>query len=318
MAVPDRVLTNDDLSRMVDTNNEWILTRTGIRERRVFSGNETTSDFAIKAAREAISDASLTPADIDMVIVCTYTSDRLCPSAACMVHRALGMKDSPAFDLNAACSGFMYGLQMGDSLIRSRTYRRVLVIGAEGQSRFADYTDRTTCILFGDGAGAVVLGAMEGEPDRGILSCYLGADGTGTEMITLNAAHPPNAARPGEHKTRDPYIRMNGREVFKFAVRGVERALDLGLEQAGLPPSAVDLLIPHQANDRIIEAAATRLNLTPERVFKNIDRYGNTAAASIPMALSEACKSGRLKPGQIGALVGFGGGFTFGCTIIRL
>jgi 3-oxoacyl-[acyl-carrier-protein] synthase-3 len=318
MAVPDRVLTNDDLSRMVDTNNEWILTRTGIRERRVFSKDETTSEFAIKAAREAISDASLTPADIDMVIVCTYTSDRLCPSAACMVHRALGMKDSPAFDLNAACSGFMYGLQMADSLIRSRTYRRVLVIGAEGQSRFADYTDRTTCILFGDGAGAVVLGAVEDDSNRGILSCFLGADGAGAEMITLNASHPPNAARPEEHTTRDPYIRMNGREVFKFAVRGVERALDLGLEQAGLPASAVDLLIPHQANDRIIEAAATRLNLTPDRVFKNIDRYGNTAAASIPMAFCEACKSGRLKPGQIGALVGFGGGFTFGCTIIRL
>src|SRR5690606_3318264 len=182
MAVPDRVLTNEDLSRMVETNDEWIMSRTGIRERRIFSPAETTSEYAIHAAREALADAALTPADIDMIIVCTYTSDRLCPSAACMVHKALGFKNIPAFDLNAACSGFMYGLQMANALIRSGIHKRVLVVGAEGQSRFADYTDRTTCILFGDGAGAVVAGASEDDPERGILSCILGADGGGNEM----------------------------------------------------------------------------------------------------------------------------------------
>jgi 3-oxoacyl-[acyl-carrier-protein] synthase III len=193
MAVPERILTNDDLSRMVETNDEWIVSRTGIRERRIFKPTETTSEYAIAAARDALADARLTPADIDMIIVCTYTADRLCPSAACMVHKGLSFRDIPAFDLNAACSGFMYGLQMADALIRSNTYKRVLVIGAEGQSRFADYTDRTTCILFGDGAAAAVVGAMEPGTDRGILACYLGADGAGAEMITLNAAHPPGA-----------------------------------------------------------------------------------------------------------------------------
>jgi 3-oxoacyl-[acyl-carrier-protein] synthase-3 len=318
MAVPDRILSNEDLTRMVETSDEWIVTRTGIRERRIMAPTETTSQFAVRAARAAMADAGVTPADIDMIIVCTYTADRLCPSAACVVHKELGFKDIPAFDLNAACSGFMYGLQMANALIRSGIHKRVLVVGAEGQSRFADYTDRTTCILFGDGAGAVVAGASEDDPERGILSCILGADGGGNEMITLNAAHPPGGPHlDGEYPVRDPYIRMNGREVFKFAVRGIERALDLALAQAGLPASAVDLLIPHQANDRIIEAAATRLNLPPERVLKNIDRYGNTAAASIPIALCEAHQTGRLKRGQVAALVGFGGGFTFGSTIIR-
>lgn len=301
---------------MVDTNDEWIHSRTGIRERRIMREDEKLSTLAADACRKAVASAGLAIGDIDLLVVCTYTPERLCPSAACEVQGELGMGTKPAFDVNAACSGFMYGLQIADSMVRAGTYRHVLVVGAEAQSRYVDYTDRGTCILFGDGAGAAVVGpAAEGE-EAGILSILLGADATGNELITIRNSCPgPGMKSP--YKDIPPYIRMNGREVYKFAVRAVGEVLDNVLAQANLTREQVDLLIPHQANIRIIDGAADRLGLEKDRVVVNIERYGNTAAASIPLTLEEAVSTGRLKPGMLAALVGFGGGFTFGACLIR-
>lgn len=317
MCVPDNVVTNDDLAKIVDTNDEWIFSRTGIRERRLLADGEKPSMLAKGAARDAIADAGLASTDIDCLIVCTYTADRLCPTTACVLQHELGMRHVPAFDLNAACSGFMYGIHVADAMIRAGVHRHVVVVGVEGQSRFVDWTDRTTCILFGDAAGAVVMGPVTDGSDRGFHSIHLGADGAGAEMITINyggAAMPFDADKA---KRGDYCIKMNGREVFKFAVRGVQTALDEGLRQAGMTHDDVDILIPHQANVRIIDTAAERLKLPKERVFVNIDRYGNTAAASIPLALCEAVRHGRLKRGQTAALVGFGGGFTYGSALLK-
>lgn len=322
MCVPGRVVTNDDLARElaarnIETSDEWIFSRTGIRERRLLADGEKPSMLARGAATMAIADAGLAPTDIDCVIVCTYTADRLCPSTACVLQHQMGMRQVPAFDLNAACSGFIYGTHVADAMIRAGAHRHVLVVGVEGQTRFVDWNDRTTCILFGDAAGATVMGPITDGSDRGYHAVALAADGSGAEMITINyggAAFPFSEERA---KAGDYCIKMNGKEVFKFAVRGVATALDEGLRQAGMTHDQVDVLIPHQANVRIIDSAAERLKLPKERVFVNIDRYGNTAAASIPLALCEAVQHGRLKRGQVAALVGFGGGFTYGAALLK-
>ena len=313
--VPGRVLTNDDLSRMVDTSDEWIRTRTGIRERHVAEDGETTASTAIRAARQALEVAGLRPAQLDLIVVATVTPDYLFPAAACLVQDALGATHAAAFDLSAGCSGFVYGLSIAAHLVSAGVYRTVLVIGAETLSRITDWTDRATCVLFGDGAGAVVLQA--GEDEGGVLATLLGADGSGGDLLRLPAGGSRN---PASHQTVAEglhFIQMKGREVFRFAVRVMPAATQQVLEMAGLSLADLNLLIPHQANQRIIEAAARALDLPPEVVYSNLERYGNTSAASIPIALSEAVEEGRIQPGDLVVCVGFGAGLTWGAAAIR-
>lgn len=297
--VPERVLSNKDLEQMVDTNDEWIVTRTGIRERRIAAEGETTTDLAVRAARAALESSGVSPDDIDLVIVASITGDRPFPSTACQVQERLGLPKSAAFDLQAACSGFIYALSVAHLHIASGLSRHALIIGAERLSSITDYTDRNTCVLFGDGAGAVVLGPVEEE--RGFRSFELGADGSGGDLLTLNDKG---------------CIAMNGREVFKFAVRIMGSAAEQALEKAGMSKADIDLLVPHQANVRIIDAALERLELPADKCMVNLDRYGNVSAASIPLALDEAVKGGRVKPGDCVVLVGFGGGLTWGASVL--
>lgn len=311
-ATPDKLLTNADLEKLVDTSEEWILTRTGIRERRVLSDGERISDFGTLAARRALDAAGLGPGDIDAIIGCVYTPDYIAPSCACIMHGALGLGSAAAFDLNAACSGFVYGLEMADLMIRGGRYRNVIVVGLDAQTRWVDWSDRATCILFGDGAGAVVVGRTDGEDGRGILSTFLGADGTGAEMLKVEASG--SAVAPSSPRG---CIAMSGREVFKFAVRIMGPAVDEALRRAEMTVDAIDLLVPHQANIRIIDAAAERYGMSGDRVVSNVAKYGNTSAASIPLALADAQADGRLKPGTVAALVAFGAGLTYSASIIR-
>lgn len=296
--VPERILTNQELERMVDTNDEWITARTGIKERRLAGENETTTDLATEAARRALANSGVAPEDIDLIIVATITPVATFPSTACVIQQRLGLKRAAAFDLSAACSGFIYATANATNFIASGTYRYALVIGAEKLSGITDYTDRNTCILFGDGAGAVVLGPVaEG---RGFRSFELGADGTGGELLKINDGH----------------IYMNGREVFKFAVRIMGGAAEEALRKAGMTKEDIDLLIPHQANIRIIDAAMERLSLPSDKCMINLDRYGNVSAASIPLALAEAVEAGRVKEGDCLVFVGFGGGLTWGAAVL--
>ena len=314
MAVPERVLTNADFERMVETSDEWIVTRTGIRERRVVGPNDSTTSLSVAVARQALDRAGLTAEDIDLIIVGTCTPDQFLVSQACLVQAELG-GNAGAFDLGAACSGFVYALSVGTQFIQTGTYDRILVIGADTLTRFVDYTDRTTCILFGDGAGAVVIEATE-EP-RGLLSTVLGADGAGYKHLYIpgwGAFVPESAGIFPEYR---PYLLMNGNEVFKFAVRMMGDAAAEAVEKAGLSFSEIDMLIPHQANVRIIDAAARRLDLPREKVWVNIDRYGNTSAASIPIALCEAEAAGQFKEGDNLVFVAFGGGLTWAAGVVR-
>ena len=305
---PERVVTNDDLALQVETSDEWIRTRTGIRERRLAGPATETSDLAVAAAHPALAQAGLTPADIDLLIVATITPDTPVPACACHVQRKLGVPTHAAcFDLNAACSGFLYALDTAAALLTSGRYRRALVIGAEKLSRIVDWQDRTTCVLFGDGAGAVVLGTSE-EPGRGLLGTRLGGDGGNADLLCV----PP--ATPGE---RGPFLRMRGKEIFKLAVRAMDDAAREILEQQGLRADQVALVIPHQANQRIIDAIAEYLELPPDRFFVNVDRYGNTSAASIPLALDEAHRAGRIRRGDLVLLVAFGAGLTYGSALLR-
>lgn len=313
--VPGRVLTNDELSRMVDTSDEWIRTRTGIRERHVAEDGETTASTAIQAARQALEVAGLRPTQLDLIIVATVTPDYFFPAAACLVQDALGATHAAAFDLSAGCSGFVYGLSIAAHLVSAGVYRTALVIGAETLSRITDWTDRDTCVLFGDGAGAVLLQA--GEDEGGVLATTLGADGSGGDLLRLPAGGSRN---PASHQTVAEglhFIQMKGREVFRFAVRVMPAATQQVLEMAGLSLADLNLLIPHQANQRIIEAAARALDLPAEAVYSNLERYGNTSAASIPIALSEAVEEGRIQPGDLVVCVGFGAGLTWGAAAIR-
>lgn len=314
-AVPERVLTNADLEAMVETNDEWIVSRTGIRERRIAAPDETTSTFAARAARDALAVAHLTPEDLDLIVVATASPDYFFPSTACVVQHLLGVARIPAFDIGAACSGFVYALGTATQFIRTGMYRRILVIGAETLSRFTDYTDRRTAILFGDGAGAVVLEATDAA--RGVLSLTMGADGAGGPLLNVpgGGAKQPSTA---ENLARgDQYIHMEGGEVFKFAVRVMDDAAAEATERAGLRFADIDYLVPHQANLRIIDAAARRMDVPRERVWVNIDCYGNTSAASIPISLSEMADRGLLHDGMNLLLVAFGGGLTWAAAVVR-
>ncbi len=313
--LPQRIVTNDDLAKLVDTSDEWIRTRTGISARRIADARETTASIAIRAARNALAVANLPPQKLDLIIVATATPDHTFPATACLVQDALGASNAGAFDLSAGCSGFVYGLSLAAQTIGSGAQRNVLVIGAETLSRIVDWSDRNTCVLFGDGAGAVVLQAVEGE--GGILSSHLGADGSGADLLVVPGGGSRHPAGPTTYHDGEHFIHMDGREVYRFATRIIAKASREALEAARLSIDQVALFIPHQANIRIIESAAKELGVPKERMYVNLQRYGNTSAASIPIALCEAVEEGRLQPGDHAVLVGFGAGLTWGATVLR-
>jgi 3-oxoacyl-[acyl-carrier-protein] synthase-3 len=315
MYVPERVLTNADLERMVDTSDEWIRDRTGIRERHIAAADQSASDLAVIAAQRALDAAGLTPDDVDQIVLATTTPDRLVPSCACTVQAKLGARRAAAYDVFAACSGFIYAMSVARDAIATGTADTVLVIGVEVLSRITDYSDRNTCVLFGDGAGAVVLRPCAA--GEGVLSVSIHSDGELGELIEMPGG---GSAMPASHASvdgRQHYLRMRGRELFKVAVRGMEESLLRALEIAQLDAGDLDLLIPHQANQRIIDATRERLGVPASKVVVNIDRYGNTSSASIPISLDEVVRSGRLKPGDRLGLVAFGGGATWGASVCR-
>ncbi len=311
---PARVVTNEDFERWLDTSDEWIVTRTGMKRRHWASKDEATSDLAVAAARGALERAGLGPTDIDCYIVSTVTPDYYFPATACVVAARLGAKDKPAFDLSIACSGFIYGLTVASGLVRSGVYRRVMLIGAETLSKILNREDRSTAILFGDGAGAVIL---ESSKENSFLASELGADGSRPDLLYVKASgsrHPIDAVAL---ESKLNLIHMQGREVFKFAVNKMIAATDAALAKANLSKSDVTLLIPHQANKRIIDAAAKYLNVPEGKVVINIQEYGNTSAASIPIALSESVQAGRIHAGDVIVFVGFGGGLSWGAVAWR-
>lgn len=315
VGIPDTVVTNQDLEQRIDTTDEWIVTRTGIRERRIAPPEIATSDLAAQAALQALQNAGKSAEEVDLIVVATATPDMPWPSTACLVQAKIGASKAAAFDLNAVCSGFVYALWMASQAVETGAYRCVLVIGADILSRQVNWEDRATCVLFGDGAGAVVLTPVE-EP-YGVLSGVLGADGTGAPLLNVPAGGTREPLSPEVIDQKRHTIHMRGREVFKFAVTIMGEVSVQALEKAGIPPEQVNLFIPHQANIRIIQAAAERLNLPMERVFVNVDRYGNTSAASIPIAIYEAWEQGRLKKGDVAVVVGFGAGLTWGACVLR-
>ncbi|HHY61255.1 MAG TPA: ketoacyl-ACP synthase III [Clostridia bacterium] len=314
--VPEKVITNDDLSRLVDTSDEWIRTRTGIRERRVLAEEQATSDMCVEAARQALADARLRPEDVDLIIVATVTPDMLFPSTACLVQEKLGAINAAAFDLSAGCTGFVYALAAGSQFVETGLYRTVLVIGADALSRIVNWSDRSTCVLFGDGAGAVVLQGKPGA-EHGILGSYLKADGSGAGMLCLPAGGSRRPASAESVAAGLHYLYMEGKEVFKFAVKAMEDATAQTLQVCGLTEREVDFLIPHQANMRIVEAAVKRLALPRERVIVNLDKYGNMSSASVPVALDEAARQGKFAAGNLILLVAFGAGLTWGGVAFR-
>jgi 3-oxoacyl-[acyl-carrier-protein] synthase III len=313
-SVPDRVLTNHDLARMVDTNDEWIVSRTGIRERRIVGKDDSTTSLATTAARKALEKAGCSAEDIELIVVATATPDDFLVSQSCLVQAEIG-GNAAAFDIGAACAGFVTALSVASQFVNTGVYKRVLVIGVDTLTRYIDYTDRSTCVLFGDGAGAVVLEATEEK--RGLLSTELGADGGGHKHLYVPgwAQLVPESA--DLFPDTRPHLRMNGREVFRFAVQVMGEAASNSIEKAGLALEDVDLMIPHQANARIIDAAARRLGLPMDKVWVNLDRYGNTSAASVPMALAEAADAGALKEGDNVVLVAFGAGLAWAAGLVR-
>lgn len=314
---PERVLANDALSRMLDTSDEWIRARSGIRERRIASAEEASSDLAVQAARRALEDACTEASEIDLLVVATVTPDHPMPATACIVQHKLGVpSDAACFDVNAACSGFIYGLDIACAMIGSGRYKKALVVGAEKLSSIVDWKDRGTCLLFGDGAGAAVVGAST-RPGIGLVGTRLGALGENTDLLLIPSGGSRNPSSPKSIARGDHFIKMKGKEVFKLAVRVMEEAARDILEQHGLAANQIGLVIPHQANLRIIEAIAQYLELPIERFFVNVDRYGNTSAASIPIALDEARRVGRIRPGDLTLLVAFGAGLTYGSALIR-
>ncbi|MCS6949539.1 MAG: ketoacyl-ACP synthase III [bacterium] len=315
VGIPEQVLTNHDLERRLDTSDEWIVTRTGIRERRIAPPHVATSDLAAQAAMQALRNAGKTPDEVDLIMVATATPDMPWPATACLVQAKIGASHAAAFDLNAVCSGFVYALWVAAQAVETGAYRCVLVIGADILSRQLNWEDRSTCVLFGDGAGAAVLVPVE-EP-YGVLSGVLGADGTGAPLLQVPAGGTREPITPEVLAQKRHTVYMRGREVFKFAVTIMGEVSLQALEKAGIPPEEVSLFIPHQANIRIIQAAAERLNLPMERVFVNLERYGNTSAASIPIALYEAWEGGRLRKGDVVVVVGFGAGLTWGACVLR-
>ncbi len=314
---PARVLTNTELALTIDTSDEWIVSRSGIRERHIAAPGEMTSDMAVHAARLALADAKLQPADIDLLVIATITPDMPMPATACSVQQKLGLSTSTAcFDLNAACSGFIYALDTACAMVGSGRYRHALVIGVEKLSSIVDWTDRTTCVLFGDGAGAAVIGASA-RPAVGLIGAKLGSYGDCVDLLCIPAGGSNTPASTASLASRDHFLKMKGKEVFKYAVRGMEEAARDILEQHGIAANQINLVIPHQANLRIIESIAQYLKLPMGRFFVNLDRYGNTSAASIPIALDEARRAGRINPGDLTLLVAFGAGLTYGSALIR-
>jgi 3-oxoacyl-[acyl-carrier-protein] synthase III len=310
--LPERVLTNKDLERMLDTTDEWIVQRTGIKERHIAADDETTSMLGIKAAEAALADAGLKAADIDLIVCGTSTPDYTFPSTATLIQTGLGINHGAAFDIQAVCTGFVYAVATADKFLASGSHTRALVIGAETFSRILDWTDRTTAVLFGDGAGAVVLEAQQGEgagTDRGVLTAHLRSDGRHRDKLYVDGG-------PGSTKTTG-YLRMEGKEVFRFAVGSVVDVIRDAFKATGTTPDDLDWFVPHQANRRIIEASADKLGIAREKVVITVDRHGNTSAASIPLALDAACKDGRIKQGDLVMLEAIGGGFTWGSALVR-
>jgi len=315
MYVPDRVLTNRDLEHMVETSDEWIRERTGIRERRIAAPDQASSDLAVIAAQRALESAGLFPKDVDQIVLATTTPDRYLPSCACTVQAKLGASNAAAYDVFAACTGFVYGLGIARGIIGTAQADTVLVIGVETLSRIVDYTDRNTCVLFGDGAGAAVLQPCES--GDGILAISMGSDGTLGEVLEIPAGGSGQPASAETVQARGHFIKMRGRELFKIAVRAMEDSVRRTLESTGLTTDDIDLLVPHQANQRILDAVQQRLGIPAHKVIGNIERYGNTSSASIPISLDEVVREGRLKPGDHVGLVAFGGGATWGATLLR-
>ena len=306
--LPERIVTNKDLEEIIDTTDEWIFERTGIRQRHMVSEGESCSDLAVAAAQAALAAAGVEPGEIDLIVLATTTPDQIFPSTACIIQPRLGIQGIPAFDVQAVCTGFVYALSIADKFVRTGSAKRALVIGADTMSRLLDWQDRSTCVLFADGAGAVVLGASE-EP--GIISTHISADGAYKDLLQV----PKGVG--GSHADADPYLEMRGNEVFRMAVNTLGRIVDETLEANGLDKSAIDWLVPHQANIRIIQATARKLDLPMEQVVVTVGEHGNTSAASIPLALDTAIRDGRIKRGETLIMEAFGGGFTWGSALVR-
>lgn len=304
--LPERMLTNAELERMIDTTDEWIYTRTGIRERHLAAEGEATSDMALNAAKQAIAAAQIDPQEIDLIVLATTTPDRIFPSTACMLQQKLGIRNCPAFDLQAVCSGFVYALATADNFIRAGSAKCVLVVGADAMSRVTDWTDRSNCILWGDGAGAVILKASD---EEGIISSHIHADGNYADMLTV----PYGVANQEASKT----VLMEGNAVFKMAVNTLDSIVDDTLDHNGLEKAHIDWLVPHQANIRILQSTAKKLGMSMDRVVITVDKHGNTSAASIPLALDVAVRDGRIKRGETVLMEAFGGGFTWGSVLMK-
>lgn len=315
VGIPQNIVTNDDLSKIVDTNDEWIRTRTGIQERRIAEDHIASSDMAVEAAQRAMEKAGITAEQVDLIICATVTPDHPFPSTACIVQDRIGAKKAAAFDLSAGCTGFLYGLSVAVPMLQSGAYKHAIVIGVETLSRIMDFTDRSTCVLFGDGAGAVVLGSVE--EGHGFLSFEMGADGSGGNLLMMEAGGSRNPATQETVLARKHFITMAGNEVFKFAVKKLTACSVAALEKAGLTKDDIDFLVPHQANIRIIEYATERLNLSPDKVIVNVERYGNMSSASVPVALDEALALGKINKGDTVVLVAFGAGLTWGATVLK-
>lgn len=313
--LPKKILTNADLEKMVDTSDEWITTRTGIKQRRLVSSKEATSDLAIKAAKKALAQARLDAAQLDLIIVATITPDMQFPSTACLVQSGIGAKHAVCFDVAAACSGFVYAICVAQQFIARGTYENALVIGAEVLSSITDWKDRSTCVLFGDGAGAAVLAPVK---SGGVMSTYLGSDGCSADLLMVPAGGSRNPTSRSTLQKRLHYIKMEGNELFKVAVKSMTEAAHTAIRKAGLELSDIDLFIPHQANMRIILAVAKRLELSLDKVFANIEKYGNMSSASTAVALCEAVKEGRVKKGDHILLDTFGSGLVWGACVIKL
>jgi 3-oxoacyl-[acyl-carrier-protein] synthase-3 len=315
MCVPEKVLSNEDLMKVIETNDEWIVSRTGIRERRITDQDTASSDLAIVAANRALEDAGLTATDLDLVLCATATGDFIWPATACIIQDKIGATRAGAFDLSAACSGFCYGMATAAAFIQSGAMRHILVVGVDTLTKQLNWQDRASCILFGDGAGAAIMSPCGNQ--EGLLASVLGADGSGLESVWMPAGGVRTPLTQEGIDTKQNCITMRGAEVYKFAIRIIPEAIEQALTKTGMKPCDIDLLVMHQANLRIIQSVAERLGINSERVFVNVDRYGNTSAASVPIALTEAQEQGRLNRGDVVATVGFGAGLTWGANVLR-
>ena len=316
-AVPDKVLTNDDLSKLVETSDEWIRERTGIRERRILEEGRSTSDLAAEAGRRACATAEIDPKELDCIIVATISPDMPMPAVAVTVQQKIGAGTCAAFDVSAACAGFIYGMSIADAFIKNGQFQRVLVIGVEILSRVLDWTDRTTCVLFGDGAGAAVLMASPASEGRGILSTHLFADGSGMPLLNIPAGGSMEPASAKSVEAGRHFVKMQGKPVFTNAVKNISRAAQIALESNGKSPADVDWVVAHQANLRILEAVAERVAVPIEKFYLNIHKYGNTSSASIPIALDEAAHEGKIKPGELILMAALGAGLSWGSALVR-